>query len=142
MSESFATVTDANQLWRDLTFEEEERCRSLLPLISDALRFEAQKVNRDLDQMVEANAALASVAKLVTVDVVSRVLRQNTTGEAMTQESQSALGYSWSGTYAVPGGGIANAIMNNDLKRLGLKRQRIGVLEVYQYDSGNNGQTD
>ena len=51
------------------------------------------------------------------------------------QESQAAIGYSWSGTYAVPGGGIANCIMRNDLKRLGLKRQRFGVIEWYGDDN-------
>lgn len=137
MSESFATVNDVISLWRDLSAEESARAESLLPMISDALRFEASKVNKDLDEMMASSESYASVVKLVTVDVCARVLRQNTSGEAMTQESQAALGYSWSGTYAVPGGGIANAIMNNDLKRLGLKRQRIGTLEIYQYDSGN-----
>ena len=83
--------------------------------------------------MLGAKPHLVNVAKLVTVDIVSRVLRQNQNGEPMSQESQSALGYAWSGTYAVPGGGIANAIMNNDLKRLGLKRQKIGVIEPYDY---------
>lgn len=138
MSESFATVEDVTILWRELTSDEAVRAESLLPLISDALRFEASKVNKDLDEMMASSESYASVVKLVTVDVCARVLRQNTSGEAMTQESQAALGYSWSGTYAIPGGGIANAIMNNDLKRLGLKRQRIGTLEIYQYDSGNH----
>ena len=142
MSESFASINDMTSLWREMTSEEADRADALLPLISDALRYEASKVNKDLDQMAAADEAYASVLKLVTVDVCSRVLRQNTSGEAMTQESQAALGYSWSGTYAIPGGGIANAIMNNDLKRLGLKRQRIGTLEIYQYDSGNNCNTD
>ena len=41
----------------------------------------------------------------------------------LKQESQTALGYNWQGTYAIPGGGIAGAIMNNDLKRLGLVRK-------------------
>ena len=50
----------------------------------------------------------------------------------MTQEAQSGLGYSWSGSYAVPGGGIANSILNNDLKKLGLKRQKIGVMYTWQ----------
>ena len=53
----------------------------------------------------------------------------------MTQESQGALGYTWSGTYAIPGGGIAAAIMRNDLKRLGLRRQRIGTVELWEADS-------
>lgn len=136
---SYATVNDVITLWRDLTPEEAARADALLPLISDALKYEASKVHKDLDAMITAEASYANVVKLVTVDVCSRVLRQNTSGEAMSQESQAALGYSWSGTYAVPGGGIANAIMNNDLKRLGLKKQRIGTLEIYKYDSWDNG---
>lgn len=135
----YATVDDVITLWRELTPEEAERVTALLPLISDALRYEAVKVGKDLDAMIAESSSYASVVKLVTVDVCSRVMRQNTSGEMMSQESQAALGYSWSGTYAIPGGGMANAIMNNDLKRLGLKRQRIGTLEIYKYDSWNNG---
>ena len=81
--------------------------------------------------MIDETPTLASVAKIVTVDVVARVLRQSTTGDAMSQESQSGLGYSWSGTYAIPGGGIANAIMRNDLKRLGLLRQQYGTVQLW-----------
>ena len=127
----YATVADVSTLWRELTTAETERTAELLPLISDALRYEAEKVGKDLDAMIENDPTLASVAKLVTIDIVQRILRQSTNGEAMTQESQSALGYTWSGTYAIPGGGIASAIMKNDLKRLGLKKQRYGVIDFY-----------
>ena len=132
----FATVEDVENLWRPLTAAETEKVENLLPVVSDALRYEAVKVGKDLDQMITDTPTLANVAKAVTVDVVARVMRQATEGEAMTQESQSGLGYTWSGTYAIPGGGIANSIMRNDLKRLGLKRQQIGVIEFY--DQGNN----
>ena len=131
MSQSYATVSDIGTLWRPLTTAEEERAGALLPLVSDALRQAAINVGKDLDAMIEQTPTLESVAKIVTVDVVARVLRQNTTGDAMSQESQSGLGYSWSGTYAIPGGGIANAIMNNDLKRLGLLRQQYGTVQLW-----------
>jgi hypothetical protein len=49
----------------------------------------------------------------------------------MAQESQSALGYTWSGTYAVAGGGIANSILKNDLKKLGLLRQKAGAVYLW-----------
>ncbi|MCR5450689.1 MAG: phage Gp19/Gp15/Gp42 family protein [Solobacterium sp.] len=137
---AFATVNDIVTLWRPLEPDEMTRAGALLPLVSDALRYEAVKVGMDLDAMIEESPYLANVAKLVTVDVVTRVMRQNTSGEPMSQESQAALGYSWSGTYAIPGGGIANAIMINDLKRLGLRRQKIGVIEPY--DTGNNHHFD
>lgn len=128
----FATVTDIITLWRPLTADETTRATALLPLVSDELRVIAYSVGKDLDQMVAESEPYASVVKVVTVDVVSRVLRQSTEGDAMTQESQSALGYSWSGIYAVPGGGIANAIMKNDLRKLGLLMQTIGVMYTWQ----------
>ena len=139
MAEPYATVLDVINLWRPLTADETTKVNALLPIISDELRYRANLVGRDLDQMIEQTPTLASVVKEVTVSVVTRIIRQSTTGEAMTQESQSGLGYSWSGTYAVAGGGIGNAIMNNDLKRLGLKRARIGVIDFY--DPRNDGHT-
>jgi hypothetical protein len=131
MSTPFATVNDIETLWRPLSSSEQSRATALLPLISDELRVLAKNVNKDLDEMAAADEAYASVLKIVTVDVTVRVLRQSTEGDAMTQESQSALGYSWSGTYAVAGGGIANAILNNDLKKLGLRTQQIGVMYTW-----------
>lgn len=137
---TFATVQDVMDLWRSLTSEEVERVANLLPVVSDLLRNAAVNVGKDMDTMVAASPAYATVAKVVTVDVVARVIRQSTTGEPMSQESQSALGYSWSGTFAIPGGGIAGAIMHNDLKRLGLLRQTYGGIELYDY--GNNSKSD
>ena len=135
---AFATVNEVMELSGvGYTAEEQERIGALLPMVSDALRFEAQKVGKDLDAMVMDSAVYENVVKLVTVDVVMRVMGQSNPGEPMSQESQSGLGYSWSGTYAVPGGGIAAAIMRNDLKRLGLKRQRYG-LEGFNAPAWNN----
>ena len=131
----FATLADVILLTgRAFTTEEQERVTALLPLVSDALRFEAVKAGKDLDAMIEADesGAYGNVVKLVTVDVVGRVMRQSMNSEPLSQESRSALGYSWSGTYAIPGGGIAAAIMRNDLKRLGLKRQQYGVMEIWE----------
>ena len=129
---AFATVEDIQNLWRPLTAEEQQRAEYLLPLVSDELRVLANNVNVDLDAKAADDSAYASVLKIVTVDVVCRVLRQSTEGDAMSQESQSALGYTWSGTYAVAGGGIANAILKNDLKKLGLLRQQMGVIWTWQ----------
>ena len=128
---SFATLNDVLAIsGADYTSAEQERIETLLPLVSDTLRYEATKVGKDLDEMA-ADSAYASVLKLVTCDVVIRAMRQTQTGDPLSQESQSANGYSWSGTYAIPGGGIAGAIMNNDLKRLGLRRQKYGVIDFY-----------
>ena len=132
----FATVNDVIAISGvNYTSAEQERIATLLPLICDTLRLEANKVGKDLDAMAE-DTSYASVLKLVTCDVVIRAMRQSQTGDPMSQESQSANGYSWSGTYAIPGGGIASAIMNNDLKRLGLRRQKYGVIDFY-YEEQN-----
>lgn len=132
MTRCFATLAEVEALTGKVyTADEQARIEAILPLVSDALRVEAEKVGKDIDAMVDASVAYASVAKLVTVDIVVRVLRQSQDGEPMTQESQGALGYTWSGTYAIPGGGIAAAIMRNDLKRLGLRRQQIGTVELW-----------
>lgn len=136
MSEAFATVEDISTLWRPLTSAEQDRASALLPLVSDELRVIAKGVNKDLDEMKAEDTAYESMLKIVTVDVVCRILRQSTEGDAMTQESQSALGYSWSGTYAVAGGGIANSILKNDLRKLGLLQQQMGVIWTWQRSEG------
>lgn len=126
--DDFATTEDLEILWRNLKPDEEERARRLLEVVSNSLRVEAQKYNKDLDKLVEDDA-YASVVKSVTVDVVSRTLMTSTDQEPMTQTSEAALGYSWSGSYLVPGGGLF--IKNSELARLGFKRQRMGVIEPY-----------
>ena len=129
---AFATLADVQTLTgKTYTEAEQGRITALLPMVSDALCWEAERVGQNLQQMIYENDALASVAKMVTADIVVRVLRQSQEGEPMSQESQSALGYTWSGTYAVPGGGISGAIMRNDLKRLGIRRQRFGVIDLW-----------
>lgn len=128
----FATISDIELLFRRLTPEEENRAKNLLPIVSDSLRYEALKVGKDLDQMVAQNSVLANIAKSVTVDVVARALMTSTDSEPTTQFSQSALGYSVSGTYLVPGGGLF--IKKSELARLGLRNQILGGIEMFDYE--------
>ena len=72
---------------------------------------------------------MLTIAKSVTVDVVARTLMTATDQEPMTQVTESALGYSYSGSFLVPGGGLF--IKDSELRRLGLKRQRYGVMNLY-----------
>lgn len=130
--EAFASTEDMEGLWRKMTAEEAERANQLLPVVSDSLRYEASKVGKDLDKMIKEIPALPSVVKSVTVDVVARVLMTSTNSEPMTQMTQSALGYSSSGTYLVPGGGLF--IKKSELARLGIRRQRYGVIEFHGDD--------
>lgn len=132
----FATTQDVISLWRALQPEELVRAEALLPIVSDSLRVEADRVGKNLDQMLIDSPAFTSVLKSVVVDIVARTLMTSTEGEPMAQESQSALGYSWSGTYLVPGGGLF--IKNTELARLGLRKQRYGVIDWYEQDKGSD----
>ena len=127
--ENFATVEDLKKLWRALKFDEEKRAEALLEVVSHSLRVEAKKVGKDLDGLVATDPSFAVV---VTVDVVARTLMTSTEQEPMTQFAESALGYSVSGSYLVPGGGLF--IKDSELKRLGLKKQRYGVIDIYGTD--------
>ncbi len=130
--ENFATVEDLKKLWRALKFDEEKRAEALLEVVSHSLRVEAKKVGKDLDGLVANDPSFAMVVKSVTVDVVARTLMTSTDQEPMTQVAESALGYSFSGSYLVPGGGLF--IKDSELKRLGLKKQRYGVIDIYGTD--------
>ena len=126
---NYATVEDMAALWRPMTEDEKKRAAALLPVVSASLRLEAKKVGKDLNLMVLEDSDLREVAKSVTVDVVARTLMTSTNQEPMTQMSESAGGYSASGTFLVPGGGLF--IKKSELKRLGLRRQKVGVINPY-----------
>lgn len=132
----FATITDVKNITGiDYDADEQARISALLPLVSDLIRTEGAKVGKNIDTLIAGDEAYASVVKLVTCDVVARVLRQSQTGDPMAQESQAALGYTWSGTYAIPGGGAAMSLMNNEKKILGLRRQQYGGIDLWQAKS-------
>lgn len=134
---NYAGLDDITALFRKLTPEEAEKAEALLPVVSASLNEEARKVGKNLEEMVKKDENLAQVAKSVTVDVVGRALLTSTEQEPITQYSESALGYTASGTYLVPGGGLF--IKKSELARLGLRRQRIGVMEVYGKAERDNG---
>ena len=132
MSTAFITVAELQTL-SGITYTGDHlgRVEAMLPLVSDLIRNEGKKYNIDVDAKFESDPPYQSVVKLVTCDVTTRAMRQSTTGDPLSQESQSGLGYTWSGTYAIPGGGIAMSLMNNERKLLGFRRQKYGVMELW-----------
>lgn len=126
----FATTQDVEDLWRILNPDETSRAGKLLEVVSDTLRVEAKKVGKNLDELVLDDDSYSNVVKSVTVDIVARTLMTSTDQEPMTQSAESALGYSWSGSFLVPGGGLF--VKTSELARLGFKRQRRGVIELYE----------
>lgn len=125
------TVNDLIELWRPLTADEVERAEALIPVVLDSLQAEARRVGKDLFNLAE-DSAYFNVLKSVVVDVVARALMTSTSQEPMVQSSESALGYSWSGTFLVPGGGLF--IKRSELARLGFRRQKYGVIDFYDQD--------
>ena len=124
----FATIEDLESLWRPLQASERDRAMAQIALVSNLLRHEADKVGKDLDKMADANSVYADVVKSVVVDIVARILLTKTDGEPMQNITESALGYNYSGTFLNPGGGVF--IKKSELSRLGLRRQRKGVIEL------------
>lgn len=126
---AYATLDDIILLFRPLTTQEEEKAEALLPVVEDSLKMEAMKVNKDLDLMIENEELLLNVLTSVIVDIIARTLMTSTDTEPMTQTTQTALGYSFSGTFLNPGGGLF--IKKSELARLGLKKQKYGVIDLY-----------
>lgn len=131
----YCSVDDVISLWRPLKNDEILRVRELIPVVASSLRVEADKVGKDLEEMAQDDDDYRNVLKSVIVDVVARTLMTATDQEPMTQYSESALGYSFSGSFLVPGGGLF--IKRSELSRLGLKRQRYGVIDFYDTNKGN-----
>lgn len=125
----FATIDDLTLLWRPLKSDEIERAKALIDVVSDSLRVEGEKVGKNIDNLIADSISYATVVKSVVVDVVARTLMTSTNQEPVTQFAQSALGYSVSGSYLVPGGGLF--IKESELKRLGFRKQRYGVINFY-----------
>lgn len=48
----YATVSDITRLKRSLSFDEQNRAAALIPEVSNAIRYEAQKVGKNFDEMV------------------------------------------------------------------------------------------
>lgn len=115
-----------------MTEAEKKRADALIPIICADLRSYAKRVGKDLDQMIKDDPDLGITARSVVVDVLARTLMTSTNAEPMTTSTESALGYSMTGTYLVPGGGIF--IKNSEYARLGLRRQRMGTIELWRGD--------
>ena len=125
----FASLTDIQSLKRTLTVAEQTRATALLPVVSDIIRYEAQKVGKDADMLVAADPSFASVVKAVTVDVVMRELNTPGTQLPATQYAESAGSVSMS--YSIPNGSGRIALWPSDLKSLGFRRQMIGSLPLW-----------
>ena len=130
MAAVYATVDDITKFGRKLTTEEQDKAAELLPIASSKLRLAAKKRGRDLDMMIFDDPDVGQAAREITVKAVIRAIDSSAdSNPPAVQASQAALGYSVSMTYL--NSGQALYFLKNELKELGIMRQRYGALEVY-----------
>ena len=129
----YAEVSDIQALGITLTTAQLEAAEILLETASSKLRITAAKYGKDIDDMIADETLGADyelTVKSVVVQAVTRAL--NSIGDsspAVTQGSQSAMGYSVSMTYLNAGQSLY--FLRNELKDLGILRQTWGAMEVY-----------
>lgn len=126
----YATVSDIQILKRELTAEEQGRASALITVISAEIRSEARKAGRDFAKMLVENPDLEEVARAVVVDAVMREL--NTPGNQLPATSYSEAAGGVSQSYSLPNASGSIKLWPSDLKALGIKRQKIGVIPLWK----------
>lgn len=136
MGAVYATVADV-ALLRPLTMQEQEQTPVLLESASAKLRLLAKKYGRDLDALIAADEDYGTAVKAAVVQAVIRALNSITDNTPpAVQSSQAAMGYSLSMTWLNSGQSLY--FLKNELKDLGLMRQRFSVMEVYGFGDKQN----
>ena len=125
----YASVEDYEKVYNTaLNNEQHKRLLMLIELASSLLREEANKRNMNLSAVISSSDDKANVAKMVVLACVHRVMSKDDDQDMpLEQFSQSALGYTFSGTYVNPGDDLY--YLRNELKRMGIIKQRYGALE-------------
>lgn len=136
---SYATVSDVIAYRGPLSADATSRLGVILETCSAELRLIAKRQSKDLDEIIDADEDIAIAVKKGVID--ASVNYYNSTldnGEPlMSQISQAAGGYSFSGTLANPGG--AFYFPKKFLKDIGLGLQTVGKMEIFDYEKFNQG---
>lgn len=131
MGAVYATVADIQAL-KPLSAQEQEQAGVLLQYASDRLRVIGTKYGVNIDKQIEDDPDYGSAVKFTVINTVINALGRLSVsaGEsAASQATQSGLGYSMTLTYANAGSVLWFG--KNDLKDLGLLRQKYGALDLY-----------
>ena len=141
MGAVYASVSDITALGIALTPQQQSAAEVLIEQASAKLRLTAANYGKNIDDMIAdpvTGGDYALAVKSVTVQAVVRALNSITDSDpAITQASQSALGYSASMTFLNAGQSLY--FLRNELRSVGLMKQTFGALEVYAGadDKGN-----
>lgn len=130
----YATTTDVIDLRGAQPTDILNRLDSILKKCSSNLRLYARQRGVDLDKLYDTDEDIQQIIIKGVVDSSYSYLNSTTSNlPAMSQFSESVGGYSISGTFVSVGGSFY--FPKNFLKTLGLKNQRVGKIEVFNYGS-------
>jgi len=133
---SYATTTDVIAYKGAITADMTSRLPKILESCSAELRLIAKRQGKDLDAMITADEDISALVTKGVVDASCNYYFSSENKEPiMSQFTQSAGGYSISGTLANVGG--AFYFPKKFLRDIGLGTQKVGVIEVFDYDSND-----
>lgn len=133
---SYATTTDVIAYRGPQSADTLERLTTILEACSAQLRLIAKNHGKNLDEMVNNDEDIALAVKKGVCDASVNYLNSTESNDPiMSQFSQSAGGYSISGTLTNVGG--AFYFPKKFLKDIGLGSQYVGSIEVFDYDIQN-----
>lgn len=130
MGAVYANVSDITALGISLTAQQESAAGVLLSQASAKLRINAKRYGRNIDALITDDPDYGDAVKNIVVQATVRALNSISDSDpAVSQVSQSGLGYSATMTYFNAGQSLY--FLKSELKELGLMRQTFGALEVY-----------
>lgn len=133
MGTVYAEVSDLIAFGHSLTAAQSQAAQALIEQASAKLRIAAEKYGADIDSMIAIDSDYALAVKSIVVQAVMRAVNSTDDSAAISQGSESIGAYSVSMTYVNAGQSLY--FLRNELKELGLVRQKYGALDLY----GNGG---
>lgn len=131
MGTVYASVSDITALGIPLTAQQSEAATSLLVTASAKLRTTAKDHNFDIDQRISDDEDYGEVVKNIIIQSVVRAVSSiSTESPAISQGSETNGSYSVSMTYINAGQSLY--FLRNELKELGILRQKYGFIEPYE----------
>ena len=132
MAANYATVSDIIAIGKNLTAEEQTSAEILIQTASSKIRIIARKYGIDIDKNISDTTTGDDLSVAVKNAVVQSVVRAidslSSTSSAVSQNSETNGAYNISMTYLNAGQSLY--FLNNELKDLGIIRQRYGAIDL------------
>ena len=132
MTANYAAVSDIIAIGKNLTVEEQASAEILIQTASSKIRIIARKYGIDIDKNISDTTTGDDLSVAVKNAVVQSVIRAidslSSTSSAVSQNSETNGAYNISMTYLNAGQSLY--FLNNELKDLGIIRQRYGAIDL------------